>query len=250
MKMIYALVAYFFIFSPLFAGYQVVLEDNTLDPRKGKNIINMFVINETDTFKAININPKFRFITDDEEEILQDTEDLLIFPSQLILPAKSEKAVSIRWTGSKDIPHELSYRAIVEELNVGKKIEKDSKTIRTKLKYVKSVYIAPFKEIKSITLEKTEQTINPETSEKMLEFTLFNNGTVREYLENLMFEYVIPPNKIGTILINMTDVDLQDKSPNLLSKRKLKGIIKWPESIPEDVKKFSLTYYNLESDEE
>jgi P pilus assembly chaperone PapD len=103
------------------ASYFVTLKDNKFDPGKGKSILTMFVTNEANTIKAIELVPKKRDLSPNGQEINSETEDIIIIPSQIIIPAKSEKAVSIRWVGTNVIRQELSYRINIDEISVGKK---------------------------------------------------------------------------------------------------------------------------------
>ena len=136
---IFFIISIFHFSSPTLASYYVVLKDNTFDPGKGKVIQTMFLVNDGDTIKAIELTTKKRSATSSGEEIMTDTDDLIAVPGQVILPPGAERAVSLRWAGTKIVPRELSYRVIVEELPVGESQKKSSKMIRTKIKFIKSI---------------------------------------------------------------------------------------------------------------
>lgn len=235
--------AIFFIATPLFASYMVNLSDNVLDPGKGKKLINMYVVNQSNAVKAIVLAPKFRNVDNAGVETVSDTDDLLVFPSQLILPANSEKAVSIRWVGSNTISRERAYRIIVDELNVGTKQRKDTKLIRTQLRFVKSIYVAPYKTVQSLTLD----TVTTETNNgaPILKLSLRNNGTVRTLLRNIVLEY----ESFGRIL--STQIDASSMEPfksdvMVLAGNKLDAWIPLPPEIDPNVKIFKLSDYNIE----
>jgi hypothetical protein len=69
---------------PVFSGYYVTLNDNEINPGKGKNLVNMYVTNESDNMKAIMLSPKLRNVDSSGVETVSETEDLVVFPAQLI----------------------------------------------------------------------------------------------------------------------------------------------------------------------
>jgi|TARA_Y100000389_G_scaffold204744_1_gene259345 P pilus assembly chaperone PapD len=239
-------IALAFVSAPLFSGYYVTLNDNEINPGKGKNLINMYVTNESDAMKAIMLSPKLRNVDSSGVETVSETEDLVVFPAQLILPPRSEKAVSIRWLGEQNISRERSYRVIVDELNVGKKQAKDSKIIRTKVRYVKSVYVAPYKTVNSLMLEDAGRDVL-EDGTPVLRLKLYNNGTVRELLQNIILEYK-SMDRIASLSITASEMEPFKSNRNILANNRLEFWIPWPESIDTKVDKFYLLDYNLEDE--
>lgn len=234
--------------SPVFSGYYVTLNDNEINPGKGKNLVNMYVTNESDDMKAIMLSPKLRNVDSSGVETVSETEDLVVFPAQLILPPRSEKAVSIRWLGEQNISRERSYRVIVDELNVGKKQAKDSKIIRTKVRYVKSVYVAPYKIVNSLMLEGAQRDVLDDGT-SILKFKLYNNGTVRELLQNIVLEYK-SMDRIASLTIKSDEMEPFKSNRNILANNRLEGWIPWPKDIDTKVDKFYLLDYNLSDEAE
>lgn len=234
--------------APVFSGYYVTLNDNEINPGKGKNLVNMYVTNESDDMKAIMLSPKLRNVDSSGVETVSETEDLVVFPAQLILPPRSEKAVSIRWLGEQNISRERSYRVIVDELNVGKKQAKDSKIIRTKVRYVKSIYVAPYKIVNSLMLEDARRDVL-EDGTSVLKFKFYNNGTVRELLRNVVLEYK-SMDRIASLTISADEMEPFKSNRNILANNRLEGWIPWPEDIDTKVDKFYLLDYNLDEDGE
>jgi len=234
--------------APVLCGYYVTLNDNEINPGKGKNLVNMYVTNESDDMKAIMLSPKLRNVDSSGVETVSETEDLVVFPAQLILPPRSEKAVSIRWLGEQNISRERSYRVIVDELNVGKKQAKDSKIIRTKVRYVKSIYVAPYKIVNSLMLEDARRDVL-EDGTSVLKFKFYNNGTVRELLRNVVLEYK-SMDRIASLTIKADEMEPFKSNRNILANNRLEGWIPWPEDIDTNVDKFYLLDYNLGEDGE
>jgi P pilus assembly chaperone PapD len=231
------------------ASYFVTLKDNKFDPGKGKSILTMFVTNEANTIKAIELVPKKRDLSPNGQEINSETEDIIIIPSQIIIPAKSEKAVSIRWVGTNVIRQELSYRINIDEISVGKKQAENTKMIETKLRFIKSIYVAPKIVKESIKLLRGNRIIAKDGSSR-LQLKILNNGTVHTILHNFSLEYNTVGKKIDSININLSDIEPFKGSVNILPGRSVEGWIPWPENISETVERFNLLAFNLEDSEE
>ena len=52
------------------------------------------------------------------ENFDQLAEDLIVIPSQMIIPPNSEQVINIRWTGPKKIPTEKAYRLLIEYVSI------------------------------------------------------------------------------------------------------------------------------------
>jgi P pilus assembly chaperone PapD len=248
-RLILVFIITFSLILPIEASYFVTLKDNKFDPGKGKSILTMFVTNEANTIKAIELVPKKRDLSPNGQEINSETEDIIIIPSQIILPAKSEKAVSIRWVGSNVIRQELSYRINIDEISVGKKQAENTKMIETKLRFIKSIYVAPKIVKESIKLLRGNRVIAKDGSSR-LQLKVLNNGTVHTILHNFSLEYNTVGKKIDSTTINMSDIEPFKGSVNILPGRSIEGWIPWPENISESVERFNLLSFNAEDSPE
>lgn len=231
------------------ASYYVTLNDNELNPGSGKTIINMYVTNESNATKAIELTPKSRLIDEQGTETMADTNDIIVFPRQLIIPARSEKAVAIRWLGEKTIPRELSYRVVAQELNVGKKQEDNTKMVRTQVKYVKSVYVAPYKVVKSVLLEDARRDILDDGT-PVLMVKLYNNGSVHNIIQDIQLEYKTGRNKVAYLDIPLDTVEPFKMAKNILAGQRLEGWVPWPATLDPKTTRFLLAGYNTEQEEE
>ena len=231
------------------ASYYVTLKDNEFNPGKGKKILTMFVTNDSEQMKAIELSSFRRDLKMNGEEIKKDTEDILLIPSQLIVPPKTEKAVSLRWVGPNTIRQELSYRVILEEVEIGRKQKSDSKMIKTKLKFIKAIYVAPKKVIESVKLVKAYRKLG-EDGQNRLMLEVNNNGTVHTIFHNMELEYNSQGNKIASIIIESKNIHPMKQSINILPGRGIKGWIPWPDKIETSVDRFNLVDFNYEEEED
>tara|TARA_B100000586_G_scaffold267610_1_gene242600 strand:+ start:615 stop:1364 length:750 start_codon:yes stop_codon:yes gene_type:complete len=232
-----------------FASYYPTLKDNAFDPGRGKTILTLFVTNDSDQMKAIELSSFRRDLKLNGEEIQTETEDILLIPSQLIIPPKTEKAVSMRWVGPKMIRQELSYRVILNEVDIGRKQKINSKMIKTKIKFVKAIYVAPKKVIESIVLLKAYREITKDGSNQLM-LEIANNGTVHLIFHNIAIEYNTIGRKISSIMIESKNIEPMKKSINILPGRIIKGWIPWPDNIETSVERFNMIGFNFEEESE
>jgi len=230
-------------------AYYVTLDDNELDPSRGKKILTMFLVNDVNSPVAIELTPKKRELTLEGNEKLEDTSHIIVMPPQVILPPNSEQLVSIRWAEDMLVKKEKAYRVIVDELNIGIPQEENTKMIRTKLRFIKSVYVLPSEIKKKLTLTKVYRKVIDDTTSHMV-FELANTGTVHTIFSNIMLEYNTGDNKIAQHFISAKDVEPKKSSINILPDRSIQGWIPWPETIHPDIERFVIQSFNVEPPEE
>lgn len=231
-----------------YGSYYVTLKDNAFDPGKGKSILTMFVTNDSNEMKAIEMTSFKRDLSPSGKELVTETEDLVLIPSQLIIPPRSEKAVSLRWTGTKLIRQELSYRVIVDEVDVGRRQKNNTKMIKTRLRFVKAIYVAPKAVKESIRLLKAYRSIAKDGSYRLM-VKVLNNGTVHTLFHNMVLEYNTSGKKIASIKISASHIEPFKKTMNILPGRSVEGWIPWPDKVDTSVQRFNLLYFNVEDEE-
>ena len=80
---------------------------------------NLFVTNNSEKMIALEVYAQSRVIdavTGVDE--LEDIEDFLIYPNQLLLQPDEQQVVTLTWVGSQELKEEKAFRIIVEELNL------------------------------------------------------------------------------------------------------------------------------------
>jgi fimbrial chaperone protein len=108
------------------------------------------------------------------------SDELTIYPSQLIIPANEKRSVKVTWVG-KSIPKtEAAYRLVAEQLPID--IDKDKKqkaSIKVLLRYVAALYVEPENFTSNISFKKLD------IDEKNVVFTFANTGKKHQVLSNL-----------------------------------------------------------------
>lgn len=85
----------------------------------GKGSVLLSKVTSHDSFDIpVVVRVLERSMTETGEEKRTPTTDLEVFPSQFILTAKSQRYIKVVWKGPTDLPHEKSYRILVEHLPV------------------------------------------------------------------------------------------------------------------------------------
>ena len=110
---------------------------------------NLFVTNNSEKMIALEVYAQSRVIdavTGVDE--LEDIEDFLIYPNQLLLQPDEQQVVTLTWVGSQELKEEKAFRIIVEELNLslGDEDEEDegmTVKLAALTKVVKAAYVAP-----------------------------------------------------------------------------------------------------------
>ena len=92
---------------------------------------NLFVTNNSEKMIALEVYGQSRTM-DPETGIdeLEDIEDFLIYPNQLLLQPEEQQVVTLTWVGEQELTEEKAFRIIVEELNLSLGEEDDSAVVK------------------------------------------------------------------------------------------------------------------------
>ena len=103
------------------------------------------VSNATDQPVAVQMRTTTREILPDGTELNDDaSNELQLFPSQLILRPGQQQTVRVRWTGQGTPERELSYRVVAEQLPINLDRTADSESgVRMMLRYRATLYVRP-----------------------------------------------------------------------------------------------------------
>ena len=107
-------------------------------------------------------------------------DELILYPSQLIIPANEKRSVKVTWVGKTIPSSELSYRLVAEQLPID--IEKDKKqkaSIKVLLRYVAALYVNAGDFKSEVSLKKLD------VDDKNVSFTFSNTGKAHQVLSNL-----------------------------------------------------------------
>ena len=100
-------------------AFKINLIDSSLEIGQGKYSTTATIINDSQNMIAIETSARVRSHSLDGVENFDDlAENLIVIPSQMIIPPDGEQVLSIRWTGPKKISSEKAYRLLVEYVSI------------------------------------------------------------------------------------------------------------------------------------
>ena len=235
-----------FSFTNLFA-YTVELPDPVIVP--GKGIIGQEIIlqnpSKTD-YKAIQIIPKSRMTNDNLEEILEDTEDILVFPNQVVLEPNSQQVCNIQWVNQDPVDKERAYRVIVSELQLDDGADQLI-NVGTLLEYSKPIYVRPL--TPSVYFKVDNFDLKEIEGVDYLSFNIENAGTINSRIRDIELKL---PGIGGKIFILMKDCLPFKKQLRLFPEKVVQVHTELPRQIPKDlIEKLEVIGFNtLEEDDE
>ena len=127
-------------------AFQLMPMTQTFEPA-GRNVNRTFEVkNDRDEEVAVTIIIKTREVDAAGVEMLKDTKDFAIFPTQIMLKGKSSQVVRVKWQGASSLRSEQSYRIIAEEVplkNGPAQSPGSVMTIKLILRFGGTLYVAP-----------------------------------------------------------------------------------------------------------
>lgn len=176
-SLIFSLNSYAFKFSPMSATIGVSAKNNgTL----------FYLENDSDRPIAVQVSLAQRNMDiNGTESNLKISDELIIYPSQLIIPANEKRSVKVSWSG-KEIPaKELAYRLIAEQLPIELEQNKSKKvSIKVLLRYVAALYVSADDYNSSISIEGVR------TADKRVFLEVSNSGKEHQVLINLNLKFI------------------------------------------------------------
>lgn len=175
--LIFSLNVHAFKFSPMSA---------TIRPNLKNNSSLFYLENDSDQPIAVQVSLAKREMTLEGAEVNSKISDeLILYPSQLIIPASEKRSVKVTWTG-KDVPaKEQAYRVISEQLPIDLDKNKSKKaSIKLLLRYVAALYIAQDDFTSSIAIDEIRKT------DKEVILRVHNSGKRHQVLANLNLKFI------------------------------------------------------------
>ena len=126
--------------------------------------------------------------------------ELTLYPTQLIIPPNEKRSVKVTWVG-KDLPaKELAYRLIAEQLPIDLEKNKNKKaSIKILLRYIAALYIKTDDFDSEIKVSEVKEV------DKKLLIQVDNTGKKHQVLANLSLKFVDEKKK-NEILLNPDDL--------------------------------------------
>ena len=205
---------------------------------------NLFVTNNSEKMIALEVYAQSRMMeAETGVDILEDIEDFLIYPNQLLLQPDEQQVVTLTWVGDQELTEERAFRIVVEELNLSleeeEALEGEQMTVKLDAltKVVKAAYVAPANAKPNISII-AANVVETEDGAKKIELTFENSGTAHKIMKE--------------VLINLTPIDGSGAEGaqkqfvpeeltgvlNILAKSQRIIQIGWPEGIDESYTSF------------
>jgi len=132
----------FLFIMPLLFGFRFNPMSQSLELTSSKSA-QFTVENDTEEKMAIELTAVERKMNEQGLEELPKTNDISVFPPQMIIPAKEKRTVRVIWNGSEKIDSEKSYRIIAEQLPLKLDKKKRGTGIQMLMKYMAAFYVTP-----------------------------------------------------------------------------------------------------------
>lgn len=227
--------------TPSIAGGNFQLSPNVvvLAPSGQGAVESLFVASTGDEPVAVQIRMVKREIDQDGTETnVEDDENFLVYPPQMIVAPGQQQVVRVTWLGETDLTEELAYRAVVEQVPVNlapqqvQEVDGIPISITLTSTYIASVYIAPTGAKGNLILEGA--TSNKDNNgQTQLVLTFQNQGNARDYVGNvrqsLKLVSVDSPEKHVVI----PGEKIQDERGTvILPGNKRRFVLPWPKELP------------------
>lgn len=203
----------------------------------GKNATRSFLVsNEGKKSIAIQITVMSREVDLDGNEVREEVEDFIVYPSQLILLPGDAQTVRVSWAGSPNPSKELAYRIIGEQLPIFVEEEAPSNTssgqFNIAMRYVGAIYVVPDGVEPEVVIDSASLLKNGDGGET-LEIVFHNKGTAHQLLKDITLEVSSKGSEGQGETVQLTEEDIPEMpSTNLLAGYKRRFIIDWPENLP------------------
>jgi fimbrial chaperone protein len=164
--------AYAFKFSPM---------STSIGIKAGKNSTLFYLENDSDQAIAVTASLlKREMSVEGIETNVKISDELSVYPSQLIIPPNEKRSVKVTWTGKTIPPMESAYRLVAEQLPIelDKNIKKKA-SIKVLLRYVAALYVEPEDFNSDVNFK------NLKVDDKNVSFLLDNKGKKHQVLSNL-----------------------------------------------------------------
>ena len=189
-----------------------------------------YIENPEDKQVAVQIDIFYRTQGAGGEEIRTETDQFSIYPSQVVLKAQQKRTVRVMWKGPKEVPKELSFRLVAEELPID--LQKQKNTSRTNLnfllKYVASLYVTPEGARPKVEVRAANQVEAKDG--KKLSLILENTGTAHKVMNEISVKV-----SAGGKTVEVSAESLKVfETENLLAGTKKTFVLPWPKEFKAD----------------
>ncbi|MEH0860366.1 fimbrial biogenesis chaperone [Halobacteriovorax sp. DPLXC-1] len=173
------------VFLPLLFSFTFRPTTQTIDINKKQKSTQFLIENTTDEIIPVTVKGFLRLQKSDGKEDLPVTNDISVFPPQLIISPGERKTIRVDWKGPSSLEVERVYRVVAEQVPLKLKNgnKKDSGGIKMLLKYMNVVYVPPKNPSSKL------EAIKYEVKGEWINVHLRNSGNVHQYIKNLNINF-------------------------------------------------------------
>jgi fimbrial chaperone protein len=170
------------VVAPAVGAFELQPMSATIDPASPSPTVTFDVINTTDAAVAVQMRATTRRIDRDGTEFNEDASDQLqVFPTQLILRPGQRQTVRVRWIGAGVPREELPFRVVAEQLPINlSREEENASGVRMMLRYRATLYVRPNGAVPDLRVGALGL---DETGERV-QLTIENRGTAHQLLSD------------------------------------------------------------------
>ncbi len=177
-SLLFSLNSYAFKFSPM---------STTLTGAASTKSTLFFLENDSNQAIAVQVNLAKREMdingVESNPQIIS-SDELTLYPTQLIIPPNEKRSVKVTWTGNKPPMKELSFRLIAEQLPIELDKNKNKKSsIKVLLRYVAALYLKPEDYVSDVKILETKDL------DKRFLIQVENIGKKHQVLSNLKLSF-------------------------------------------------------------
>lgn len=216
----------FFIFPFLFS-FTFAPMSQTIELSDDRQAVQFFLENDGRASMAVELTVKERSMDQVGSETLKATQEVKVFPPQVIIPAGEKRAIRVSYSGKKDLQIEKSYRVIAEQLPLNVDAQtKEKAGIQMLMKYVAALYVAPANTKSELKI------LSHSSNGKEIKLLIENSGGRHQLLNAPVLKYSEKDKKQ-----EIKSQDLQGLAgENVLAGTKREFVIKSTKSLPVDAK--------------
>ena len=214
-------------------AFKLNLAESTIYLEDGVFSTTATIINDGEGMIAIEAGARIRsYSKDGVENFDKEAEQLIIVPSQMIIPPKGEQVLNIRWTGPRDITNEKAYRLLIEYVSVsedklkGIKTERQQAGININYRIAKSFYVSPANAKANVVVKKVQKIMID--GKNMLQMSCTNLGSKHQIAHGMDVEFATKSQQSTTVTFDKTELG---GSINFLPQEERLISVPWPKSL-------------------
>ena len=170
-----------------------------------------------------------------EDVLVEDIDNFVVFPAQVILQPGQEQAIRVQWIGDPAPSRELAYRLIAEQLPIDLgEAQEEGGQMKLLVRYIASLYVVPDGAKPEIVLVSA----GPAADGSGLELVFENAGTAHALLSDL----VLTIRGGGSEAVLAKDQLESVAGQNVLAGHTRRFVLPWPAGIPAGPVEVEFTY--------